>query len=280
MSDLDNLFTAGQSAGVDTTTTDATATLEPEKPQEEVVPNTEDAGQNITSNSMASEEPAKESTDEEPDYKAMFEAKNTEFESLTKQHRDYQSFHDSKFNDLEKKVNDFQNPPKPEEPPLTEDEINDLYLDNPAKAMQKVMEMQMKSIQPQQQQITPEQMDLQIQEGVQRDQHDDYDNVINNLKSVASYHPEIIEKINASSNKAKTAYELGKNLQNANQPQADPDAFRNQLREEIIKELEEEKNSNRPSLRGVPSSSTNKSSGKSVSTDPFRTLFTAGNKNK
>lgn len=292
MQDLNSLFPVGNSniTGTESTeTTDATATLETTDAPEEIsqlAKPEEDSSQFILGNNLSeeTEEKADEPEDEkveEPDYKALFEAKNDEFDKLTKQHRDFQSFNDSKFNELEKKFNDFkQEPAQPVEPELTEQQINDLYYENPAKAMQKVIEMQNKSAQPQQPQITPQDIQLQVQEGVQRDQHEDYDDVINNLKSVASFHPQIIEKINASNNKAKTAYEEGIKLQSANASQADPDAYRTQLREEILKELELDKNTkNRPSLRGVPSSA--KSTANTAPTErPLEDLFQAGKRGK
>lgn len=283
MQDFNDLFpTTGSSniTGTESTeTTDATATLETTDAPEEIsqlVEINKESEFALNPDAVEQVEETKKD-DEELDYKAMFEAKNDEFDKLTKQHRDFQSFNDSKFNELEKKFNDFsKEPEQPVEPEMSEQEINDLYYENPAKAMQKVMEMQMKSNVPQQEQLTPDQIQIHIQEGVQRDQHEDYDAVISNLKGVASYHPQIIEKINASTNKAKTAYELGKELQSASLSQADPDAYRTQLREEIMKEMEQDKQSkNQPSLRGVPSSSAS-TANTAPTEQPLEGLFTAG----
>lgn len=263
---LDNLFSAGDTQGAESTV-DATATQEID-----VTTEVDEISQDIVTSETV-EPTAEETIQDEPDYKSMFEEEQKKREGVEKQHRDYQSFRDSEFNRLQKQMAEQATPEvKAEETPkLSKEELQDLMYEDPMKAY----EYMAKITQPQQQQaMSPEDIQVHVQEGVQREQHDDYDAIIENLRSVASYHPEIIKKINESTNKAKTAYEEGKKLQSLSQPQGDIEALKAQLREELLEEMKTN-NKSRPTLRNVPASK----QGKAATVDrSFNSLFTAGRK--
>ncbi len=250
MSDLDGLFDS--QVGAETTAEDATATFEIEGTEEinDMVETEQDEHveeQTQTEEVETEQGDAESEESEEIDYKAKYE----EAEELRRKN---QSYADSKYNDLDKKLNQLiangsqqEAAPKQEEA-MSKEQLQDLMYEDPMKAFN-YMQSQM---QPQTPQVD---MSLQIQEGVQRGLHADYDAVVDNLKKVAAYHPEIVEQIQTSQNKAQTAYEAGLKLQNQARLKDDPDAFKEQLRQEILKEMEEgNETKTRPNLRKVPSS--------------------------
>jgi hypothetical protein len=264
---LEDLFTAGATGAE--STVDAQATPEVET----VIPE-----QNEVSDIVESEVPEQSSTEEatqdEPNYKELYEAEQKERENLEKRHRDLQSYNDTRFNQLQEQINSSSKKveEEPKQKELSKEELQDLMYEDPMKAFEYMQSL--KNPEATQQGISQEQINLQVQEGVQREQHEDYDDVISALKAVASFHPEIIEKINSSTNKAKTAYEEGKKLQNLSQPQGDLEAIKAQLREEIMNEMNNKKT--KATLRGVPSSAASVQSSKP--SQSFDGLFTAGKK--
>ena len=279
MPELDDLFTAGtnKTTGVEATT-DAQATLEDVLPSEESgleqtqveeTPNTEVQPE-------VTQEVAGESTQDEVDYKALYESMKLDKERIEKQHRDNQSYNDRRFNELQQEFNKFKEvKEQPKEKEYTQEELSDLQYSNPEEWF-KVMAGKLGYTEPQKQ-AAPQNNQLAIDEGVQRAMHDDYDDVINNLLKVQAYHPEVIAKIQAAPNRAKAAYEEGKKLQEANTNPVDAEALEKQIREKILKEMEEGKvNNNRTGLRKVPSSAPVKASGTTKSKDALSGLFKAG----
>jgi hypothetical protein len=267
---LEDLFTAGTTGAESTADAQATQEIDNEIPEQNEI-------SDIVDNEVPEQSEAEESTQDEPNYRELYEASLKEKETLEKRHRDLQSYNDTRFNQLQEQINSASRPVEKEEKQkeLSKEELQDLMYEDPMKAFEYMQSLKQTS-EPSDPAYSKEQLQLEIQEGVQREQHEDYDEVISRLKSVASYHPEIIEKINNSTNKAKTAYEEGKKLQNASQPQGDLEAIKAQLREEIMNELNE--NKTRPTLRGVPASAV--SSKTSKPSQSFNSLFDAGRKSK
>jgi hypothetical protein len=249
-SDLDGLFDS--QIGAETTAEDATATSEIEGTEEinDIVETEVEHVEEHAETEQVETEQVETETEQpdETDWKAKYE----EAEELRRKN---QSYSDSKHNELEKKFNEFiangsqqQAAPKQEEA-MSKEQLQDLMYEDPMKAFQ-YMQGQ---VQPQNSQAD---MEIQIQQGVQRSLHADYDDVIDNLKKVSAYHPELVEQIQTSNNKAQTAYEVGLKLQNLARMKEDPVAFEEQLRQKILKEMEEgnDETTTRPNLRKVPSS--------------------------
>jgi hypothetical protein len=191
----------------------------------------------------------------ELDYEAMYNTRDAEFKALEKRHTDFQSFNDSRINELDKRLNAMsQAPAEPKPEAMTKEQLQDMMYDDPQKAFTYMQQQ----AGPAQQGFSAEQMQVEIAQGVQRSLHDDYDQVINSLKAVAAFHPEIVEKIQTSNNKALTAYQEGVKLQKVAAMTADPEAFEKQLREKILNEQEEGNETSTPNLRNVPSSAPNR----------------------
>jgi len=279
MPELDNLFTAGsnKTTGVEATT-DAKATLEDVLPSEEsgLEQNQVEETPNVEVEPPVQTETAGESTQDEVDYKALYESTKLDKERIEKQHRDNQSYNDRRFNELQQEFSKFKEAKEqPKEKEYTQEELNDLQYSDP-KEWFRLMAADLGYTQQPQQQAAPQANQLAIDEGVQRSLHEDYDDVVNNLLAVKAYHPEIIAKIQASPNKAKAAYEEGKKLQEASTNQVDAEALKEKLRAEILKEMEEGNNNTRTGLRKVPSSAPVKASATTKSKDTMSGLFRAG----
>lgn len=275
MPELDDLFTAGtnKTTGVEATT-DAQATLEDVLPSEES--GLEQNQVEETPNVETQVETEGESTQEEVDYKALYEAEKLAKDRVEKQHRDNQSYNDRRFNELKQEFDSFKKvEEQPKEKEYTQEELSDLQYSDP-KEWFRLMAKDLGYTQQPEQQAPQGNNQLAIDEGVQRALNTDYDDVINNLLKVQAYHPEIIAKIQASPNRAKAAYEEGKKLQEANTGQVDAEALEAQLRAKILKEMEEGNNNNRTGLRKVPSSAPVKTSAATKSSNELSGLFKAG----
>lgn len=148
--------------------------------------------------------------------------------SLEKQRADQQGYYMGQINDLNAKITELT--AEKAEPPakkMTDDEINDLYYENPAEAM-RIMQAQA------QPQVNTQ---IQIQEGVQRALHSDYDEVIGIVYKQATLNPTLEQEILSSPDPAKMAYEKGLEFQKALQIQTDPKAYEAELRAKIESEL-------------------------------------------
>jgi len=278
MPELDDLFTAGsnKTTGVEATT-DAQATLEDVLPSEEsgLEQTQVEETPNVEVESSAQTETAGESTQDEVDYKALYESTRLDKERIEKQHRDNQSYNDRRYNELQQQLDSFKKAEEqPKEKEYTQEELSDLQYSNPEEWF-KVMAGKLGYTEPQQP-AAPQNNQLAIDEGVQRAMHEDYDDVISNLLKVQAYHPEVIAKIQAAPNRAKAAYQEGKKLQEANTNPVDAEALKAKLREEILKEMEEGKTNNRTNLRKVPSSAPVKPSSTTKSKDSMSGMFRAG----
>jgi hypothetical protein len=149
--------------------------------------------------------------------------------SSQKQRSDDQSYFQHQINEL-RAENEALKAVKEEKPPvkeLTDEEINDLYYENPAEAM-RLMQAQ---AQPQVNQK------LLIQEGVQRALHNDYDDVIGFVQKQATLNPQLEQEIMNSPDPAKVAYEKGLELRKALEIQTDPKKYEAELRAKIEAEL-------------------------------------------
>ena len=256
MPELDTLFTAGtnKTTGVEATT-DAQATLEDVLPSEEsgLEQTQVEETPNVEVEPLAKAETAGESTQDEVDYKALYESTKLDKERIEKQHRDNQSYNDRRFNELQQQLDNSKKvEEQPKEKEYTKEELNDLQFSDSEEWL-RIVAGRIGFVP--QQQAAPQANQLAIDEAVQRSHHDDYDEVVNKLLAVKSYlPPEVLAKIQASPNRAKAAYEEGKKLQEANTNPVDAEALEKQIREKILKEMEEGNNNNRTGLRKSKSS--------------------------
>ena len=130
MPELDTLFTAGtnKTTGVEATT-DAQATLEDVLPSEEsgLEQTQVEETPNVEVEPLAKAETAGESTQDEVDYKALYESTKLDKERIEKQHRDNQSYNDRRFNELQQQLDNSKKvEEQPKEKEYTKEELNDL----------------------------------------------------------------------------------------------------------------------------------------------------------
>jgi hypothetical protein len=244
-------------AGQNTVVEDAPATFENEVEEPEV-----NTVEETTQEDEVLEVEGDESQQEEQNQQEAVKENTLEYwkkkaEASEKQRRDLQSYTDKRIADIEKRLSAPQQPvqqqaPKPAEKQMTPEEFNDLFLDNPFEAVQKFAEMKLGNATPDQSAIQ-----MQIMEGVQRSLHDDYDDVMNQVKNAVAFNPQLLQEIQSSVNPAKKAYELGKNLQASLQIQKDPAKYEAELRAKWEAE-QEQINPKRGGLRKVPSTSPTK----------------------
>jgi hypothetical protein len=267
MSDeFDGLFDSP--LGAEATAEDATATSLDGANTEEIL--NDDMDESIQEpNAQEDSDHEQAESDPEPESKEIdWKAK---YEEEAELRRKNQSYADSRYNELDKKINQMmqgqtQKKEAPPEKEYTKEELADLMYSDPEAAIKYVTSKNKP------QQGNPANNQLQIDQAVQRGLHSDYDEVIASLEKVAAFRPEIIEKIQSSPNRALAAYEEGKKLQEQVKMTEDPEAFEKQLREKILKELEEDnRTKSKPNLRNVPSSPRTKSKVKKK--DPLAGLF-------
>ena len=202
------------------THTDDTQMIESENVNEQIEPQEEI---NETSEVVENQD--------EPQENVADEDINKRLESLEKQRADQQSYYMHQINELNAKLAEATK--VNEEPPvkqMTDEEINDLYYENPAEAM-RIMQAQMQTQQPQVNQ------NLLIQEGVQRALHTDYDEVIGIVQKQATLNPKLEQEIMSSPDPAKMAYEKGLEMKKALLIQTDPEKYEAELRAKIESEL-------------------------------------------
>lgn len=83
-----------------------------------------------------------------------------------------------------------------------------------------------------------------------REQHADYDDVLQLLTQKAQENPALAQRVFQSANPAKEAYRLGRQIQQLDQMQ-DPDTYREQLKADLRKELEAERKEQEEAKRKV-----------------------------
>ena len=290
METLDEIF-SGKTSGKPVQVEDATATQE--QTQEEVLDQQESIPQQIENSEENNQEFSQEESQEQViesdenslDYwKNLAEKRNSELASLKKQHTDYQSFTDKKYNNLDKKLNMLfqQNsqPQQAEQPKkMSAEEFNEKFYENPFEAVQEYAKQFGPQAQTQQPQFNQQEIQMQVQESVMRELHTDYDEVISQVNRQVAYNPELLAKIQQSSNPSKTAYEEGIRLREAEKIQKDPEAYEKELRAKWEEELKIKNNNSSPTLRTIPASSPTKSSGKiTKSNNSLDSIFSAGKK--
>ncbi len=263
---FENLFNPPQAGQESTQPLDAKATqeIEPENSTTDLLPNEQEANRielPETSNQDLSEEQPHVADDTAPNensmayWKQQADQLKADLERTQKQKSDYQSYTDKRINELQKEFSQKPAEQKPEVKQYSKEELNDIFYDNPADAMEIFAKQLMGQQAPQQNQMD---IDLKIQEGVMRNLHDDYDDVVSQVQNAIAYNPEILQTIQQASNKAKAAYEQGKKLQAALKIQQDPEAFEAELRKKWEAENNGNQTQNKPSsIRSIPSSSPN-----------------------
>lgn len=271
-------------------------TVTQETVQEEVLDQQESTTQQIEHSEEVNQEiPQEESQEQGNDvdensldyWKGLAEKRDNELASLKKQHSDYQSFADKKYNELDKKLNMLfeqkpqqSQPQQAEQPKMSQEELNELFFENPVEAAKKMMELYGPQAQTQQPQFNPQEIQMQVQENVMRELHNDFDEVLSQVNRQVAYNPELLAKIQQSSNPAKTAYQEGTRLRQAEMIQKDPDAYEKELRAKWEEELKTKNNNSSPTLRTIPASSPTKSTGGKTAknSNALDSIFGAGKK--
>ena len=191
--------------------------------------------------------------------------------SLEKQRADQQSYFMNQINELNSELKEFKEPKEEPVKSMSDEELNDLFYENPAEAM-RVMNARNAP--------NPVNQQVAIQEGVQRALHADYDDVINVVKQQATLNPQLEQEIMNSPDPAKTAYEKGQALRKAQQIQIDPAKFEADLRAKILAETSSNKTNMPTRVGGVRSTAPNLSNASQSDYGATRFSKTYGKKRK
>ena len=193
------------------------------------------------------------------DFEALFKAEQAKNEAHEKRSKDFQSFNDSRFNALDKRLNEMGNPAPIEKPAeevkeYSNQELADLVYDDIEAAMLYVAKKN--GMAPNQTTQQPANIQMDIQQGVQRALNPDYDEVVD-LLSNTRLDTQIIQDIQNAADPAKAAYDYGKKMQANLLIAKDPEAYKNKLRLEWEAEKADEKQpQRRQGLHGVPAAQT------------------------
>ncbi len=218
---------------------------------------------------VESDDPQTE-TQVEPDENSV-EYWKAKAEGSEKQRRDLQSYNDTRFNELTKKIEEMNKPQETKPEPvkeLSKEELNDLFYEDPEKAMLYVAQKNGMTPQAQQPQVD---VDFKIKEAAMRYTHTDYDDVINHFKQAIQINPQVLQEVQSQADPIKAAYDAGKKFIEAQKIQVDPVAYEAELRKKILAEQTETKTT-RPSLRKVPGSP-GVTSGKNKPNNSLKSVF-------
>jgi len=176
------------------------------------------------------EQSEEQETSEEVDWETKAKDLEKQLQSKDKQQRDQQSFLQHQINELKGDKSEVATKEEPKSE-LSDEDINELYFENPAEAMR----LMMAKSAPQNQQSK-----LEVQEEIMRGMNDDYDEVIEIVKQAIGINPELNREIMSAANPAMIGYKKGLEMRKSQQMLADPEAYEKQLREKIEREYAQE----------------------------------------
>ena len=212
---------------------------------------------------LPEEDPVANGDDQEgepEDWEGKYKALETKYESLDKQKRDNQSFNDQRFAEIEKRLA-ANAVPVPEEVPekeLTKEELSDLQYDDPDAYFDYMVDKRAAKQQAANPQPTQQDINSQVQFGVERSLHSDFDEMFKVADEAAKLNPALVQECLQAENPARAAYELGQRISEAKGQTIDPAAYKEKIRQEILAEMEgaTPNQNSKKTLHKVPSART------------------------
>jgi len=187
------------------------------------------------------------------DAKSKIKDLESKLESNEKQRRDNQSFMQHQLNDARMQLEaKKQADVEAAKPVITDEEINDLYLEDPVKA---TAAFNQREATKQTASTKAVDMDFQIQLGVAKALHPDFAEVVAVVERAIVADPSIEAELYATGNPVEAAYQKGVSMRSAHEINTNPEAYREKVRKELLQEIEDKNQKEQPKRLGASGSS-------------------------